>query len=81
LAAARSVSEREHVKRCAAWRAGSARARGIGGVAKWARCRALSCAGRGEWSSVRAGTRTPVSASPGVLGAGRAGARARPMGG
>jgi hypothetical protein len=28
---------------------------------------------------VRAGTRTLVSASPGMLGAGRAGARARPM--
>jgi hypothetical protein len=28
---------------------------------------------------VRVGTRTLVSASPGVLGAGRAGARARPM--
>jgi hypothetical protein len=67
---------RETVRGMASW---SASVRGSGGVATYTGCRARSCAGRGEWSSVRAGTRTPVSASPGVLGVGRAGARARPM--
>jgi hypothetical protein len=37
------------------------------------------CVARAEWVSERAGTRTPVSASPGALVTGRAGARARPM--
>jgi hypothetical protein len=67
------------MKWCAAWRAGSARVRGSGGIATYTGCRARSCAGRGEWSSERAGTRTPVSASLGMPGAGRGGARARPM--
>jgi hypothetical protein len=42
-------------------------------------CRARSCAERGERSSERARTCTSLSASPGVPGAGREGARARPM--
>jgi hypothetical protein len=67
------------VKRCTARRAGLARVRGSGGVATCTRCRARSCAARGKQSSGRAGTRTPLSASPSVPSVGRAGARARPM--
>jgi hypothetical protein len=69
------------MKRCTAWRAGSVRARGSGGVAKWARCRARSCAERGEWSRGCTGTHTPLSASPGIAEHVQSEARARPMGG
>jgi hypothetical protein len=67
------------VERCTARRVGSARVRGVGCVASYARRRALSCVARAEWVSERAGTRMPVSASLGALVVGRAGARARPM--
>jgi hypothetical protein len=45
-----------------------------------ARCRARACAEQGRWWCVRAGTRTPVSASLGGVGRVQCVARAWPMG-
>jgi hypothetical protein len=59
--------------------AGSARVQGSGGVAKWARCRARSCAERGEWWRGCTGTPTPLSASPGIAERVQSEARAWPM--
>jgi hypothetical protein len=79
LAAAQSDSIWVHVKQCAARRVGSARVQGMGCVASGARCHARAWVERRERSCVRAGTRTPVSASPSVVERGQSEARAWPM--
>jgi hypothetical protein len=55
------------VKRCAAWRVGSARVQGVGCAASGARCRVRAWVERGERLCVHGGTCMPVSASPGVV--------------
>jgi hypothetical protein len=69
------------VKRCAARRVWSARVQGEGCAALGARCRACACVERAERSCVRAGMRTPVSASQGIIGHVQNGAGAWPIGG
>jgi hypothetical protein len=76
-----AVSEPKREKWGTARSSGSARVRCRGGVATCTRCRARSCAARGKCVSVRAGTRTLLSASSGMPGVSRARARAGPMGG
>jgi hypothetical protein len=52
---------------------------GVWCVVSGARCRARAWVERGERLCVRAGTRTPVSASPGIAERGQSEARAWPM--